>query len=89
MREILKAIGDGLLFTLAVIVFIILVSALALGAFFLVASIGKLIGIGKDAFIYAVWFIAFWKAWNFLAWVVGKIADRVERKKERKYFNRE
>lgn len=88
LKAILKYIGDALLFALAVIVFIALVSTLALGALFLVASIGKLIGIGKDAFIYAVWFIAFWKAWDFFAWIVGKIADRQEKKKEREYFER-
>ena len=58
-KIILKCIGDGLLLLLAFTVFVILVSVLTLGVLFLVASIGKLIGIGMDAFIYAVWFIAF------------------------------
>ena len=73
---ILKFIGYALLFALAFTVFLILVSALAIGATALVAVIGKWIGIGTDIFIYATLFVAYYKAWDFFAWIVGKIADR-------------
>lgn len=88
LKAILKFIGDALLFAFAVTVFMFLVAILGTSAAILIAVIGKWIGVGKDIFIYATLFVTFWKAWDFLAWIVGKIADREERKKEREYFER-
>lgn len=88
LKAILKFIGDALLFAVAFAIFLILVSALAIGATFLIAVIGKWTGTGQDIFIYATLYVACWKAWDFLAWIIGKIADREKRKKEREYFER-
>lgn len=82
----LKFIGNELLFLFAIAVFISLVTALGVVATILLAMLGHWIGIGKDIFIYLAMFCIFWKVWNALAWIVGKIADRIERKKEREYF---
>lgn len=30
--------------------------------------------------------VAYWKAWDALAWVVGKIADWVEKKKIKNFY---
>ena len=88
LKVILKFIGDAPLLAVAFAIFLILVSALALGATLLVAVIGSWIGIGQDIFIYATLYVACWKAWDFLAWIIGKIADREERRKERECFER-
>ncbi|MBD5332201.1 MAG: hypothetical protein HDR97_00410 [Bacteroides sp.] len=88
MITILKYVGERLLFAFAVAVFISLVAILGTSAAILIDVIGKWIGIGKDIFSYVVLFVANVKAWDFLAWIVGKIADRDERKKEREYFER-
>lgn len=86
IRNGLKFIGNELLFLFAIAVFISLVTALGVVATILLAMLGHWIGIGKDIFIYFAMFCIFWKVWNALAWIVGKIADRIERKKEREYF---
>lgn len=88
LKVILKYVGDVLLFVVLTTIFLAIVSAFTLGAILLLDNIGKWIGIGEDIFIYVVWFVIFWKAWDFLSWIVGKIADREERKKEREYFER-
>lgn len=87
-KRILKPIGDGLLLAVALAVFVVLAITLAVGATLLLVFIGRWTGLGNDIFVYAVLFIAIGKAWDALAWVVGKIADWVERKKEREYFER-
>lgn len=84
MKAILKFIGDALLFTLAVTIFLILVSVLAIGVTFLVAVIGRWIGIGQDIFIYVTLFVAYWKAWDFLTWIVDRIIIYKIYKKEEK-----
>lgn len=86
MIKILKFIGNGLSFMLMMAIFLALVSAIGIGAILLIAIIGSWIGVGHSIFIYVVYFIAFCKAWDALAWVIDKIADRVERRKEREYF---
>ena len=88
LKAILKYIGNALLFVFAFAMFMSLVVILGTSAGILLAFIGKWIGVDKNIFIYATLFVTFWKAWDFLAWVVGKIADRQERKKEREYFER-
>lgn len=88
MERQIKFIGDALLFAVAFTIFLILVYALAIGATILIAFIGRWIGIGQDIFIYVALFVAYWKAWDFFSWVVGKIDDREERRKERCYFER-
>ena len=59
-----------------------------MAAIILFSMLGCWIGIDKDIFIYLAMYFIFWKAWDVLAWVVGKIADRIERKKEREYYER-
>lgn len=88
LKTILKYIGDALLFVVLTTIFLAIASAFTLGAILLLVYIGELTGIGLKIFVYAIWFVVFWKAWDFLAWIVGKIADREERKKEREYFER-
>ena len=73
MRKILRFIGELLLFVVLVTIFLIIASALTLGVILLLFHIGKWVGIDKDIFIYSVWFVVFWKAWDFLAWIVEKI----------------
>lgn len=87
-RTIMKFIGNELLFIFAIAVFIGLATALGTVATILLAMLGQWIGIGKEIFIYFALFCIFWKAWDVLTWVVDKIADRIERKKEREYFER-
>lgn len=84
----LKSIGNELLLIFALATFIVLVMTLGGVATILLAMLGRLIGIDMDIFIYFAMFCIFWKVWDVLAWVVGKIADRIERKKEREYFER-
>lgn len=81
VKSVLKFIGNELLFIFALAVFIGLVTALGVVATILLAMLGHWIGIYKDIFIYFALFCICWKAWDVLAWVVGKIADRIERKK--------
>lgn len=88
IKSVLKFIGNELFFIFAIAVFISLVTALGGVATILLAMLGHWIGIDKDIFIYFALFCISWKAWDVLAWVVGKIADRIERKKEREYFER-
>lgn len=73
MRKILRLIGELLLFVVLATIFLIIASALTLGVILLLVYIGKWVGIDKDIFIYVVWFVIFWKAWDFLAWIVEKI----------------
>lgn len=87
-KSVLKFIGNELLFVFAIAVFIALVTALGVAATILLAMLGRWIGIDKDIFIYFALFCISWKVWDALAWIVGKIADRIERKKEREYFER-
>lgn len=89
MKRILGFIGEVLLFVALATIFFVIVSGLTFGVILLLVYIGELTGIGLNIFIYAIWLVVFWKAWDFLTWVVEKIADREERKKEREYFNRE
>lgn len=84
----MKFIGNELLLIFALMVFIGLVTALCTIALILLSMLGCWIGIGKDILIYLAIFFIFLKAWDVLAWVVGKMADRIERKKEREYFER-
>lgn len=88
VKSVLKFIGNELLSTLALMVFIMLVVALGGVATILLAMLGHLIGIDMDIFIYFAMFCISWKVWDALAWIVGKIADRIESKKEREYFER-
>lgn len=87
-KSVLKFIGNELLLIFALMVFIGLVTALGTVAIILLSMLGCWIGIGKNIFIYLAAFCIFWKVWDALAWIVGKIADRIERKKEREYFER-
>ena len=87
MKTILEFIGEVLLLFVMTIIFLAIVSALTLGVILLLVYIGELTGIGLKIFIYAVWLVVFWKAWDFLAWVVGKIADREERKRNENILN--
>lgn len=87
IKNALKFIGNELLLIFALMVFIGLVTVLGTVAIILLSMFGFWIGIGKDIFIYFAAFCIFWKVWDALAWVVGKIDDRVEHKKERKYLN--
>lgn len=88
VRNTLKSIGNELLLIFALATFIVLVMTLGGIATLLLAMLGRWIGIDRDIFIYFAMFCIFWKVWDVLAWVVGKIADRIERKKEREYFER-
>lgn len=45
-------------------------------------------GIGATILTYVAISFIYWETWGVLAWIVGKIADRIERKKEREYFER-
>lgn len=87
-RTIMKFIGNELLFIFAIAVFIGLATALGVTATTLLSLLGLWIGIGKDIFVYLALFYIFWEAWDVLTWVVDKIADRIERKKVREYFER-
>ena len=88
IKNVLKFIGNELLFIFALMSFISLVTVLGMAAIILLSMLGCWIGIDKDIFIYLAICFIFWKAWDALAWIVGKIADRIERKKEREYFER-
>lgn len=87
-KSILKAIGNNLLLFFALMGFIGLVTALSTGVWILLSLLGVWLGIGKDIFVYFALFYVFYKSWNVLGWAVGKIADRIERKEEREYFER-
>mgnify|MGYP001125220878 CR=1 len=88
IKSVLKFIGNELLYIFALMVFIGLVTVLGTVAIILLLMLGCWIGIGKDIFIYFAAFCIFWKVWDVLAWVVDRIADKIERKKEREYFGR-
>ena len=88
IKSALKFISNELLFIFSLMLFIGLVTVLGTVAIILLSMLGCWIGIGKDIFIYLAGFCIFWKAWNALAWIVGKIVDKIERKKEREYFER-
>lgn len=88
IKSALKFIGNELLCIFALMVFIGLVTVLGTVAIILLSMLGCWIGIGKDIFIYFAAFCIFWKVWDVLAWVVDRIADKIERKKEREYFGR-
>lgn len=88
IRNTLKFIGDKLFLLIALTVFIGLFTALALVATILLAALGHWIGIDKDFFIYFSTFCISWKVWKAMAWIVGKAADRIERKKIREYYER-
>lgn len=87
IKNALKFIGNELLLIFALMVFIGLVTVLGTVAIILLSMLGCWIGIDEDIFIYFAAFYIFWKVWDALAWAVGKIAVRIERKKERKYLN--
>lgn len=87
-KTIMRFIGNGLLSIFTLVVFISLVMALGVVATILLAMLGYLIGIDMGIFIYFALFCISWKVWDALTWIVGKIADRIERKKEREYFER-
>lgn len=88
VKSILKFIGNELLFIFAIAIFIGLVMALGGVSIIFLAILGHWIRVDEDIFIYFTMFCIFRKAWDALAWAVGKIADRIERKKEREYFER-
>ncbi|MDE6346444.1 MAG: hypothetical protein K2L55_07235 [Muribaculaceae bacterium] len=88
IKSALKFIGNELLLIFALMSFIGLVTVLGTTAIILLSMLGLWIGIGKDIFIYFATFCIFWKAWDVLTWVVDRIADKIERKKEREYFGR-
>lgn len=88
VRNTLKSIGNELLLIFALATFIVLVMTLGGVAIMLLLMLGRWMGIDMDIFTYFAMFCIFWKVWDILAWVVGKIADRIERKKEREYFER-
>lgn len=88
IKSVLKFISDGLFSIFAITTFVSLVVVSGAVAITLLAMLGHLIGIDMDIFIHLAMFFIFWKAWDALAWIVGKIADRIKRKKEREYFER-
>lgn len=88
VKSVLKFIGNELLLIFDLAIFIVLVTTLGVVATILLAILGRWIDIGSDIFIYFSLFCIFCKAWDVLAWIVGKIANRIERKKEREYFER-
>lgn len=88
IRNGLKFIDNKLSFIFAIAVFIALVTLLGTVAAILLAMLGHLIGIDMGIFIYFAMFCIFWKVWDALVWVVGKIDGRIERKKKREYFER-
>lgn len=81
IKSALKFIGNELLLIFALMVFIGLVTVLGTIALILLSMLGCRIGIGKDILIYLATSFIFLKAWDVLAWVVAKMADRIERKK--------
>lgn len=87
IRNGLKFIGNELLFMFAIAVFIALVTVLGVVGTILLVMLGHLIGIDMDIFIYFAVFCIFWKVWDALAWIVGKIADRIERKRNVNILN--
>ena len=88
IKSVLKFIKNELLLIFALMVFIGLVTVLGMVVIILFSMLGLWIGIGKDIFIYFSAFCIFWKVWDVLAWVVDRIDDNIERKKERKYLGR-
>ena len=85
IRKLLKFIGKILLKVIAVAAFMACVTILGICATYLLALIGKWIGIGKDIFVYAVFSVAFCKMWSFLVWIYERvIIYRKERKLRRK-----
>lgn len=88
VRKVLKIIGDVSALFIAVTIVDVLAAAIGTAFLILLMLLGRWIGIDKDIFIYFALFCIFWKACDVLAWVVGKIADKIERKKEREYFER-
>ena len=86
MKTRMESICEILLFVFTLAVLMTLVIILGTGACIILTIIGKWIGI--DMFILVTAFIAYTKAWDFIAWIVNKIADREKRKKEQEYFNR-
>ena len=88
IKSALKFIGNELLLIFALMVFVGLVTVLGTAVIILLSMMGLWIGIGKDIFIYFAAFCIFWKVWDVLTWVVDRIADKIERKKEREYFGR-
>ena len=88
IKSALKFIGNELLLIFALMVFVGLVTVLGTAVIILLSMMGLWIGIGKDIFIFFAAFCIFWKVWDVLTWVVDRIADKIERKKEREYFGR-
>ena len=88
IKSVLKFISDGLFSIFAITTFVSLVVVLGAVAITLLAMLGHLIGIDMNIFIYLAMFFIFWKAWDVMAWVIDKIADRIERKQVREYFKR-
>lgn len=88
VKSALKFIGNESLLIFALMVFIGLVTALGTVVLMLLSLLGLWIGLGEDIFIYLAAFYIFYKAWDVLDWVVVKIADRIERKEEKEYFER-
>lgn len=82
MREKLEFIGTLLLLSLSFAIFILVVFALGIVATWLLYRIGILIGLGQDVFMRIFQIIATWKAWDAVAWVIGKIANRKEVRNE-------
>ncbi len=76
MRENLEFIGTLLLLSLSFTIFILVVFALGIVATLLLSHIGRRTDMGQDIFIWMFQIIAIWKAWDAVAWVIGKIANR-------------
>lgn len=83
-----KYISNKVLLIFALMIVTGLVAILSMVAIILLLMLGRWIEIDMDIFLYFTAFCIFWKAWDVLNWVIGKIADRIERKKVREYFER-
>lgn len=85
MKNVLIFIGDVLAFVLAATIFMGFVTALGLVATILLLLLGRWIGIGPNILVYVAMFCIFCKAYDVLAWVVGKMSDRIERKNDSRF----
>lgn len=77
VKSVLKFIGNLLTFILVTTVFVGLVVAIGSVAIILLMILGRWIGIGATILTYAAIFFIYWETWGVLAWIVGKIANRI------------
>lgn len=75
-------------FIIVLAIYIVLVTASTLAVAIPLMLLGELIGVGNDIFVYVALFFITLKIQHFLGWIADKIGDRIERKKEREYFDR-